>query len=94
MSVRLRPRAEADIQAIVLHIADDNPAAARRWYETVRDCCRRIGDMPGLGVSRDDVRAGLRTFPLGNYLILYREIPGGAEIVRIVHGARQWQALL
>ncbi len=27
-------------------------------------------------------------FPVGSYLILYREITGGVEIVRVVHGAR------
>jgi toxin ParE1/3/4 len=36
----------------------------------------------------------LRTFPAGNYLILYRQIDDGAEIVRVVHGARRWQELL
>lgn len=50
--------------------------------------------MPGLGVARPDVRPDLRMLPAGNYLILYCEIDGGAEIVRVVHGARQWQDLL
>ncbi|MFM6138177.1 MAG: type II toxin-antitoxin system RelE/ParE family toxin [Cuspidothrix sp.] len=30
----------------------------------------------------------MRYFPVGNYLILYREIKDGIEIVRVVHGAR------
>jgi len=55
--------------------------------------CKRIGEMPGMGVARPDVRPDLRTFPAGNYLILYREIDNGAEIVRVVHGARHWQKL-
>nr|WP_292335451.1 type II toxin-antitoxin system RelE/ParE family toxin [Mesorhizobium sp.] len=45
-------------------------------------------------VARPEVRAGLRTFPAGNYLVLYRQIEDGAEIVRVIHGARQWQELL
>lgn len=47
-----------------------------------------------MGVSRFDVQPGLRMFPVGNYLILYQEIDGGAEIVRVIHGARQRQELL
>lgn len=47
-----------------------------------------------MGVARPHIRPGLRTFPVGNYLILYRQIDDGAEIVRVVHGARQWQDLL
>lgn len=33
-------------------------------------------------------------FPVGNYLILYRPIEAGVEIVRVLHGARQWRDLL
>lgn len=50
--------------------------------------------MPGIGVARPEVRPELRSFPVGNYLILYRQIDEGAEIVRVVHGARQWEDLL
>lgn len=94
MSYRLRPEAEADIEAIALYIAEDNTAAALRWCEDIYRCCQRIGEMPGVGIARPEVRPDLRTFAVGNYLILYREIAEGAEIVRLVHGARQWQELL
>ncbi|MGE0005999.1 MAG: type II toxin-antitoxin system RelE/ParE family toxin [Parvibaculaceae bacterium] len=94
MSFRLRPEAKADIEGIARHIAGDNPPAARRWIEDTYRHCRRLGEMPGMGATRFDVRHGLRLFPAGNYLILYREIDDGAEIVRVIHGARQWQDLL
>lgn len=94
MSFRLRPQAEADITAIALYIAEDNPSAAGRWVEDIYRQCRRIGDMPGIGIARPKVRPELRSLPVGNYLILYRQIDEGAEIVRVVHGARQWEDLL
>ncbi|MEI9421246.1 type II toxin-antitoxin system RelE/ParE family toxin [Mesorhizobium sp. Cs1299R1N1] len=94
MTLRLRPEAEADIEAIALYIAEDSPSAALRWYDEIHAHCQRIADMPGMGVARPEVRAGLRTFPAGNYLILYRQTDDGAEIVRVVHGARRWQELL
>ena len=50
--------------------------------------------MPGMGMARPEVRPDLRTFPAGSYLVLYRQIEDGAEIVRIIHGARLWQDLL
>jgi toxin ParE1/3/4 len=31
---------------------------------------------------------------MGNYLIAYREIAGGVEVVRVLHGARRWQEFL
>jgi len=94
VSFRLTPRAEADITAIVLYIAEDNPTAAVRWYDDMLRHCRNLGEVPELGVARPDVRPDLRTFPAGNYMILYRKVAEGAEIVRVVHGARQWQKLL
>ncbi|MGA9824940.1 MAG: type II toxin-antitoxin system RelE/ParE family toxin [Methylocystis sp.] len=50
--------------------------------------CRNLGETPGLGVARSDVRPDLRMFPVGNYLNLYRPIEAGAEIVRVFHDAR------
>ena len=32
MTLRLRPEAEADIEAVALYIAEDSPSAALRWY--------------------------------------------------------------
>jgi len=94
MNCRLRPQAEADIEAIALYIAEDNPSAASRWFENIYRHCQQLGKMPGIGVARPDVRPDLRVLPVGNYLILYRQIDDGAEIVRVVHGARQWEDLI
>ncbi|UXN61833.1 type II toxin-antitoxin system RelE/ParE family toxin [Phyllobacterium zundukense] len=94
MIVRLRPQAETDIERIVLYIAEDSPTAARRWYDEIYDLCGRVGEMPRMGTARPEVRPDLRTFPMGNYLVLYREIDKDVEIVRVIHSARQWQELL
>ena len=88
------PQAERDIEIIALYIAEDNPLAAQRWHEDLHAHCVRIGDAPHIGVAHFEIRAGLRMLPAGNYLILYRAIEDGAEIVRVIHGARQWQEML
>ena len=94
MGFRLLPLASADLEEIAQAIATDNPVAAGRWLDAMLEHCRRLGGMPGIGVAREDIRPGLKLFPAGNYLILYRETQGHAEIVRIVHGARTWWRLL
>ncbi len=94
MGFRLSPEAKADIKAVAHYIAKDNRHAAERWFQEVHEKCERIGQMPRIGVSRFDVRPGLRSLPFRNYLILYREAKGGVEIIRIIHGARQWQDLV
>jgi toxin ParE1/3/4 len=90
VSFRLRPEAEADLEVIVSYIAQDDRSAARRWLEDMHHHCHTLGEMPGMGVARPDIRPDLRLFPRGNCLILYRKIEGGVEIVRVLHGARQW----
>jgi toxin ParE1/3/4 len=94
MAFRLGPEAEVDIDAIALYIAEDSPAAARNWLDDIYRRCERLGLMPGMGLARFDLRPNLRMFAAGNYLILYQEMEGGIEVIRILHGARQWQELL
>lgn len=93
MTFRFSPQAETDIQDIAAYIALDNFGAAMRWLDQVDEKAERLGEMPKLGVAVSS-RPGLRMFPLGNYLILYREVKNGIEVVRVMHGARQWQKLL
>jgi len=94
MAFRLLPAAETDIEEIAFYIAEDNPPAARRWLNNIIAKCRQLADMPEMGVARVDVRPDLRMLPVGNYLILYRRAGSNIEIVRVLHGARQWQKLL
>jgi len=94
MTFRLRPQAEADLEDIALYIAEDNVQAARRWIEDMHALCQQLGEMPAMGVAKPSIRPGLRMLPAGSYLILYQEVDKGVEIVRVIHGARQWQDLL
>lgn len=81
-------RCEQDLIELWLYIAEDNPAAADRLLDEIEAKCRLLSEQPRLGPARPDIRPELRYFPIGSYLILYREITGGVEIVRVVHGAR------
>jgi toxin ParE1/3/4 len=47
-----------------------------------------LSENPRLGPARPDLAEGLRYFPVGRCVLLYREIAGGVEIVRCVRGAR------
>lgn len=41
-----------------------------------------------MGRKRDELVPNLRSFPVGNYLIFYRPINQGIEVLRVLHGAR------
>ena len=88
----IRPAAEADLVDIWIYIARDNPAAADRVYHAAEETFKALSAMPSLGVSYHSKRAGLRGlrfFPLTkfpHYVIYYREIKEGIEIIRVLHG--------
>ena len=94
MTFRLTPAAAQDLATITEQLEAENPAAAHRWLDQVEHQCMRLGEFPLMGAARDEVRPGLRLWPVGNYLILYRELGGGAEIVRVIDGRRRWERLL
>ena len=85
---------EEDLIGIWVRIALNDQASADRLLDRIDEACSHLAEFPEMGVARDDVRPGLRTFPARGYLILYRVIAHGIEIVRVLHGARQWQELL
>ena len=43
---------------------------------------------PLAGRERRELRANLRSFRVGNYVIFYVPLPDGVEIIRVMHGRR------
>lgn len=87
------PTADADLWEILIYVARDNEAAAFRLVETIDEKCRLLARFPGIGTARPELSKNLRSFPYGNYLILYRAIDDGIEVARVVHGARNLRKL-
>jgi toxin ParE1/3/4 len=44
--------------------------------------------MPAMGRNRQELAPSLRSFPVGKYVIYYRSIEEGIQIIRVLHGAR------
>jgi toxin ParE1/3/4 len=91
--VRQTARAAADLDDIWFYIARDCVSAADRLIDRITEQCQRLADHPRLGVARPDIAPEARMLTIGDYLILYRVINAGAEVVRIVHGARRLEGL-
>ena len=82
------PSALADLDGIADHIGENNPDAAGRFVQKVKETCRLIAGRPLMGRARNDLLPELRGFPVGNYLIFYDVTSDGIQVVRIVHGSR------
>ena len=66
---------------------------ADRVLRFIDNKCGSLASAPQIGRRRDELQPGLRSFAAGRYLILYRPIDGGIELVRVLHGARDIPAL-
>jgi len=87
--------ARRDIDEIAFRIAIDNSSVALRWVDLVAETCDRLATQPDMGATfRTNRWKSGRRFPVGNYIIYYRPIDDGVEIVRVVHGAREQRRLL
>ena len=87
--IKRTAQADEDLIDIWVYIAQDNVSAADRLLDSIEEKFFLLADQPRLGPRRPDIAPELRYFPVGSYLILYREISTGIEIVRVVHGARR-----
>ncbi len=87
------PRAKNDLVEIWDFIADDTEARADAFVDLIDQKLLTLALNPGMGRARDEITEGLRSFPVGRYVIFYRPIPEGVEIVRVLHGSRDIDAL-
>jgi toxin ParE1/3/4 len=92
LNIVKRPLAETDLEDIWWYIAQDNPEAADRFLDKIEEGCRKLAQFPQMGLSRDELYPGLRSFPLGNYLIFYLPMADGIEIVRVLSGRMDVEA--
>jgi|WetSurSiteA1Bulk_404760.scaffolds.fasta_scaffold261258_1 toxin ParE1/3/4 len=79
--------AKQDLLAIRRYIAVDNPTAAKRWVERLRDRARNALHAPLAGrkvpeLSRDDIRELIE----GNYRLVYQVFADRLVILTVFEG--------
>ena len=98
--VLLKSAAEKDAAHLVHYFASQSVETASRFHAAIEDACKQLAKTPELGAnlsSRSETIAALRVWAVPgfrNHLILYRPLTDGVEIVRILHGARDWLAII
>jgi toxin ParE1/3/4 len=86
--------AEQDLLDIWNYIAPHSRTAADNLLRLLDAKSAILADNPFLAMARADIGEAIRHFPVGDYLILYRALDDGAEIVRYVHGRRRLRDLM
>ena len=80
--------ARADFNDIHDYIAEKDPDTALDLVTRLQLACDNLAKMPGMGRARDELAPGVRSFPMGKYIVFYRVINEGVEILRVLHGAQ------
>lgn len=93
MSVVFAPAASRDLEEIGDYIHAENPAAAMRLIAALRTRCARIANAPRGGTPRFNLWPGLRSVPFRRYVIFYTLDGNRVRIERILHGARDIDAI-
>ena len=95
MRVVLAPSAHADLKEIADWIGPDDWDRAESFRRALLEKCETLGSNPSRYplVFHSRVR-NLRKVSYRDYLIFYRVLTKEVEVVRIVHGKRDWLRML
>ena len=96
MAHRLALDARADLDELWLYVASNGSVeAADRLVDAIIARFHMLAQHPEAGRRRgDDLRPGVRTFPVGEYVIAYRLAGDDVLILRVIRGSRDIGAVV
>lgn len=80
--------AAQELDQIYEYIGTDNLDAAVKHRQRLEKCWLALLDQPRMGTKRDDLKPEMRSITEGNYVIFYRIVPDGIQILRVLHAAQ------
>ena len=89
----VRPQALTDLDDIFDYIAEDSLDRAIAFLRKLYEQMEKLATNPNMGRRRDELLPELRSLPYGNYLIFYVPLDDGVDVVRVLNGARDLEAL-
>jgi toxin ParE1/3/4 len=97
MSHRIAPSAESELDDIWYFVAIQSGSVdiADRLIDSITERFVLLARYPQIGRTRDhDLRAGLRSFSVGEYVIFYRIEGADVLILHVMWGSRDIESLL
>ncbi len=84
------PLAKCDLKEIGRYIAHQSQSliAAERFLDSIDSKCALYSAEREMGELCPDLAPQVRRFTVGNYVVLYRGIRTGIEVLRVLHGSR------
>ncbi|MFB2892105.1 type II toxin-antitoxin system RelE/ParE family toxin [Aerosakkonemataceae cyanobacterium BLCC-F50] len=85
--------ASEDLSAIADYFAENNLEAGERFFREFNRKCQQLVAFPNSGKSYAQIRPDLRGLSLEGYIVFYRVLSDGIEILRVVSGRRNFSSL-
>ena len=92
-------KASADIEEIAFYLAQQSPVVENRFYQAFDKTIRLLAKSPELGELcrfKNPKTKGMRVWKISgfpNHLIFYRPQEDRLEILRVLHGARDYSTI-
>lgn len=84
----LTKSAQTDIEEIAEYIAQRNPIRSIEWIDKLLSELHSISLVPTVGTPQPKLGFFIKSYVFGRYLIYFREIEQGIEIIRVLNGTR------
>ena len=85
--------ASRDLNEIADYLAKTNLEAGEHFFREFNRKCQQLISFPNSGKSYAEIRFDLRGLPLQGYIIFYRVLDDGVEILRVLSGRRNFPSL-
>ncbi|QKQ74248.1 type II toxin-antitoxin system RelE/ParE family toxin [Nostoc sp. TCL240-02] len=85
--------ASRDINEIADYFAETSVEAGERFFSEFNRKCQQLVAFPNSGKSYAKIRPDLRGISLQGYIVFYRVLDNGIEILRVVSGRRNFPSL-
>jgi toxin ParE1/3/4 len=67
--------------------------APANWIDKIEEKCKLIATTPEFGERRPEYGADIRSSVVGRYVIFYRPMKDGIEVIRVIAGDRDIRSL-
>ncbi len=89
------PLASDDLDEIGLYIAGESQSrpVALRFLASIEQRFQLYATQPEMGDRHPNLGRNVRHFSVGRYVVFYRPVEGGIQVLRVLHGSRNIPSL-
>jgi toxin ParE1/3/4 len=89
----ISPLAIRDLDSISEYFLNINIETGEMLFQDFTKKCEKLLLFPQMGRSYEYIRQGMRGLPLNGYIIFYQVVDNNIEILRVVNGRQDLEAL-